>query len=235
MKPRMKTLLIETFSAIAVSFLALSFTLGASSPVRADDLQAARPDMILVSATALEGLEQRVSYLEALVASLTESSQHINTHQLCVSDDSGAETCLTKAQLDALLTSPEPTVKGAQAAPPSAEGLEPAKEDAVTTTAGNAEPAAPAVSNESSKTEPESTAAAPAVQASEVPGSQTAPPSAEGLEPAKEDAVTTTAGNAEPAAPAISDESSKTEPESTGSISTAAAPAAKAGEVVPNP
>ena len=30
--------------------------------------------------------------------------RHINTHRLCVSDDSGAETCITKAQLDSFLS-----------------------------------------------------------------------------------------------------------------------------------
>ena len=52
----------------------------------------------------VHALEARVAYLEETVAALTKSWQHIDTHRLCVSDDSGAETCITKAQLDAFLS-----------------------------------------------------------------------------------------------------------------------------------
>jgi hypothetical protein len=79
--------------------------LGGARSVRAEvEAHAARPDVVLISTAALDGLEQRVSYLEGIVASLTLSSQHIRTYQLCVSGDGGAETCLTKPELDALLT-----------------------------------------------------------------------------------------------------------------------------------
>jgi hypothetical protein len=60
--------------------------------------------MVLVPVKTIDALEQRVKYLEKSVADLTESWQHINTHRLCVSDDSGAETCITKAQLDSVLS-----------------------------------------------------------------------------------------------------------------------------------
>jgi hypothetical protein len=40
-----------------------------------------------------------------LLDALSQSLQHINTRRICVSDDSGAETCITKAQLDAVLVS----------------------------------------------------------------------------------------------------------------------------------
>ena len=50
-----------------------------------------------------KALEQHVIYLEETVNALTDSWQHIDTHRLCITDDSGAETCLTKPQLDALL------------------------------------------------------------------------------------------------------------------------------------
>src|SRR6202011_6337714 len=90
----------------AAALLAFWFTYGGSQVVRADDAEMpATPgqDMVLVSAKTVEALEQRVIFLEETVAALTESWQHINTHRLCVSDDSGAETCISKPQLDALL------------------------------------------------------------------------------------------------------------------------------------
>jgi len=82
------------------------FTFGGAQVARAEDAQntsLSGQDMILMPVKTVNELEQRVIYLEETVASLTESWQHINTHRLCVSDDAGAETCVTKAQLDLLL------------------------------------------------------------------------------------------------------------------------------------
>jgi hypothetical protein len=94
--------------AFAVALLALSFSLGSSYVVRADDpvstsfLQEIFVDPIV---TAVNGLEQRLASLEGTLALFASSfsSQHISARELCVSDDSGAQTCITKAQLDALL------------------------------------------------------------------------------------------------------------------------------------
>jgi hypothetical protein len=106
MKTRVKALLVTTVSAAAAAVLALSVGLGGARSAGAEHpegLAPARPDTVTISTAALDGLEQRVSYLEGIVASLTLASQHIRTYQLCVSGDSGPETCITKPQLDALL------------------------------------------------------------------------------------------------------------------------------------
>jgi hypothetical protein len=182
MKAYIKSLLVGTCSALAVALLTFSFTLRTASIVRADDpeaLAAARPEMVLVSAKALEGLEQRVSYLEGVVASLTESSQHLST-QLCVSDESGAETCLTKSQLDALLTSQARGTEAAQSTPLASAETTPVAEE---------------------------------------------PPAVKEPPTAKEEPVAIPATNPEPA-PAAANETPRVEPETTGSISTAAAPTA---------
>jgi hypothetical protein len=103
---RMKALLVTTAGVIAAGLLASFFAAGGSNAVRAEHsegLAAARPDMVLISAAALDGLDQRLSYLEGIVASLTLSSQHLTTYQLCVSGEGGEQTCLTKPQLDAML------------------------------------------------------------------------------------------------------------------------------------
>jgi hypothetical protein len=94
-------------AAIAAAVLGFWLSVGGAQVVRAEDAETlASPgqDMVLMPVKAVHALEQRVIYLEETVAALTESWQHINTHRLCVSDDSGAETCITKAQLDFLLT-----------------------------------------------------------------------------------------------------------------------------------
>jgi hypothetical protein len=109
MKSDMKRRFACTSSAIAVALLAFSFSfaVGGSQAVRADELESLSPpaqDIVLVPAKDVQALEQRLAYLEEQVAALTESWQHINTHRLCVSDDS-SETCITKPQLDAFLAS----------------------------------------------------------------------------------------------------------------------------------
>jgi len=118
------------FSATVAAVAALAFcaTFG-SQAVRAQDSEILSPpgqDMVLVPAKAVQTLEQRVIFLEETVAALTESWQHIDTHRLCVSDDSGAETCITKSQLDVLLTelaqaklSQPPATQAASASPPA--------------------------------------------------------------------------------------------------------------------
>lgn len=105
MKPTMKSRLARS-SLAAAAALAFWFTFGSAQAVRAEESDILSPpvqDMVLVPAKTVSELEQRVIYLEETVAALTESWQHINTHRLCVSDDSGAETCISKPQLDALL------------------------------------------------------------------------------------------------------------------------------------
>jgi hypothetical protein len=103
----MRSRFLSSSAAIATAaILAFWFTFG-SQVVWADDpgaLASPGQEMVLAPVKTIDALEQRVKYLEKSVADLTESWQHINTHRLCVSDDSGAETCITKAQLDSVLS-----------------------------------------------------------------------------------------------------------------------------------
>jgi hypothetical protein len=102
-----KSVLFKPSVAVA-AVLTAWFTFGGSQIARAEDPETLSPpaqEMILVPAKDVHALQERVAYLEETVAALTESWQHIDTHRLCVSDDSGAETCITKPQLDALLAS----------------------------------------------------------------------------------------------------------------------------------
>jgi hypothetical protein len=167
MNKRIKALLVTTSSAMAIALVALSFALGGARAVRAEDpapLAVERPDMVLISAAALDRLDQRVSDLEGIVASLTLASQHISTSRLCISGEDGQETCLTKPQLDALLAIHVPAVEIAQptregdAGPVPATDAEKENEKVVVTTAGEPEAPPPAVdSQESPKSDPETT------------------------------------------------------------------------------
>jgi len=80
--------------------------------------------------TAISKLEERVADLERNISAVGDSftPRRITTNQLCVSDASGAQTCITKAQLDALLKSQIhveaaslPTTQDETVSPPSAE------------------------------------------------------------------------------------------------------------------
>jgi hypothetical protein len=151
----MKSALVRP-SVAAAAVLAVWFTLGSSQMARAEEAESLSPpaqEMILVPAKDVEALEKRIAYLEETVTALTESWQHIDTHRLCVSDDSGAETCITKAQLDVFLglaQITEPAVSQEAKAAPTAEPVE------IVAAAPASEPAAPVtVVGENLLTEPD--------------------------------------------------------------------------------
>jgi hypothetical protein len=165
MKTRVNSFLLRTSSAIAIALLTLSFAVGGSHAVRADDPESFSlpvQEAVLIPVKDVQALEQRLIYLEEKVATLTEARQHVNTHQLCVSDDDGAETCITKAQLDALLIG---QARATEASPPAAivgeaNTLLLAETVTIATTTDNSEPAPNAVPSDVSKDqEPEQTGA----------------------------------------------------------------------------
>src|SRR3982074_2725996 len=134
-----KRKLVGPCGTFGLALIALSLTLG-RSPVRAEEPDAASPVQNIVSdpivsdpvAKAVQTVELRLVGVEATVMSFAGSfsSDHITTELLCVSDGSG-ETCITKAQLDALLklqaqlsrapaaTEPAATTGGEARAPPA--------------------------------------------------------------------------------------------------------------------
>src|SRR6266446_9612306 len=101
MKSRWNSLMVGGCNVVGLALLALSATAGGSA-VRAGD-------PATLQSTVLEkivsGLEQQVANLEASMAAFADlfTTRRIATQELCVADSSGAQTCITKAQLDALL------------------------------------------------------------------------------------------------------------------------------------
>ncbi len=91
-----------------VAALVFAFDFDGPRTVRADDavLQPVLQETIVGPIMqAIEGLELRVRNLEASAGSFADSftSRRMSAQTLCVADETGAETCLTKAQLDLLL------------------------------------------------------------------------------------------------------------------------------------
>jgi hypothetical protein len=132
---------------LSMAVLALAVSLDGSRAVRADDadvtssLQEMIVDPIM---RTVQGLEQRLTSVEATVGSLAESftSRRVVAQMLCVSDESGAQTCITKAQLDSLLS----RIARAETSQPSVSVTEakasPAEESVETVVAKDAAPAA---------------------------------------------------------------------------------------------
>jgi hypothetical protein len=88
-------------NVFGLALLALSATAGGSA-VRAGDPSTLQSTVL---EKIVSGLEQQVANLEASMAAFADSftTRRIVTQELCVADGSGAQTCITKAQLDALL------------------------------------------------------------------------------------------------------------------------------------
>jgi FtsZ-interacting cell division protein ZipA len=126
MKTSVKSALVRHSGALAIALLAFSFS--GSHAVRAQDPEVSTPtlsEMVFAPIMkAVEGIEQRLSNIEATWAlfKVSFNSDHMVTRQLCIADDSGAQTCITKAQLDIVLATmthaeaPKPTEATVQAA-----------------------------------------------------------------------------------------------------------------------
>ena len=101
MRSKWNSLVVGSCNVFGLALLVLSAT-GGNSAVRAED-PATSQSTVLERIVA--GIEQRVAGLEASVAAFADSftARRIAAQELCVGDGSGAQTCITKAQLDALL------------------------------------------------------------------------------------------------------------------------------------
>ena len=94
-------------SCVPIALVAISMALGAPAVRAQSDTTASSWREIAVNPlmNALRAVEARVASIEASLALFAGSftTRELNTRQLCVSGESGAQTCITKAQLDALL------------------------------------------------------------------------------------------------------------------------------------
>src|SRR6516225_11434326 len=101
MKSRWNSLMVGGCNVFGLALLALSATAGGSA-VRAGDPSTLQSTVL---EKIVSGLEQQVANLEASMAAFADSftTKRIAAQELCVADSSGAQTCITKAQLDTLL------------------------------------------------------------------------------------------------------------------------------------
>jgi hypothetical protein len=101
MRSRWNCLVVGSCNVFGLALLVLSAT-GGGSAVRAED-PATLQSSVLEKIAA--GIEQRVADLQASVAAFADSftARRIAAQELCVGDGTGAQTCITKDQLDGLL------------------------------------------------------------------------------------------------------------------------------------
>jgi hypothetical protein len=94
-------LLTKVSCGFSIAFLAFAYTSNIST-VRA---QTDVPSWMMVDpiSAAVKAVEDRLTSLEAKVASVADSLASRPSTELCVADDTGARTCISKAQLDRLL------------------------------------------------------------------------------------------------------------------------------------
>ena len=119
MRSKWNSLVVGGCNLFGLALLALSAT-AAGSTVRAEDPSALQSIVFEPLTKIVTGLESRVANLEASMAAFGESfaAKRIVARELCVADDSGTQTCITKAQLDALLRSAMQTGQAAAATKP---------------------------------------------------------------------------------------------------------------------
>src|SRR5215468_8345060 len=137
MRSKWNSLVAGGCNVVGLTLLALSATAGGSA-VRAEDPSIVQSIVFEPLVKIVSGIEQRVADLEASMAALADSftAKRIAAQELCVADGSGAQTCITKAQLDALL-------RGAMQTGQAPAAIEPGETEQ---TASADKPAAPAAS-----------------------------------------------------------------------------------------
>jgi hypothetical protein len=152
---------------LSMAVLALGFSLDGSRSVwaeDADDLTSSLQEMIVDPIMkTVQGLEARVTGLEATAGAMSESfsSRRVAAQVLCVSDEAGGRTCITKAQLDVLLSGiaraeiSQPPVAATEAKAASAD--EPVETVVTKDTSQYSEQPAPVDENSKAEQEPEHT------------------------------------------------------------------------------
>jgi hypothetical protein len=170
------SMLMRVSRVLAIPALALSLTFGGFTLAGANENRLSPAVWELVATPIMKivkEIEERVASLEASIAALAAKapSESIASKQLCVADDTGAQTCISKAQLDALLRLQVATVEQQSAtsvaviASPAPAAVEPAAAEPAAAEPAKA-PAAIAVSDEP---EPAETGALASAAKAEVP------------------------------------------------------------------
>ena len=124
MKSIWNSLVAGSCNVFGLALLVLSATAGGSA-VRAADPSILQNVFNPIEQIVLK-VEQRIADLETTVAAFAGSFtvERIVAQELCIADSNGAQTCITKGQLDALLKGAVPVGKTAALEQPAASARE---------------------------------------------------------------------------------------------------------------
>jgi hypothetical protein len=106
---RNNSLLPRLSGGLSLAVLAAALTFSGPSALRAADEGVLTPALLALIVTPIvktvEGLEQRLAQIETSVGGWADSlmTRRVVVHEICLADDSGAQTCISKGQLDTLI------------------------------------------------------------------------------------------------------------------------------------
>jgi hypothetical protein len=139
MTSRWNPLVAGGCNVLGVALLAMSVAAGGSVRAAGDaTLDGAVVESLMKFSDVLQ---QRMAKIEASAVAAAQSltTRRIATHELCMVDERGAQTCVTKVQLDALLKGAEQIKAAVPAATPA--GPRPIPQPVQTTESRPSEPA----------------------------------------------------------------------------------------------
>jgi hypothetical protein len=179
---RNSSLLARFSGGLSLAVLAAAFSFGGPSALRAAEEEVLKPAVLeLVVAPimdAVEALEHRLTRLEASAGAWADSlmTRRVIVHEICLADESGAQTCVTKGQLDALIRDmaraeigePAETTTQAIISP----AAEPVGESATETAAAQSEPAAVPASEPATNLAAETAVAVIPIESSLIPATE---------------------------------------------------------------
>jgi hypothetical protein len=139
MTRRWNPLVVGGCNVLGLALLALSVTVGGSTVRAAGD---STLDSGVLAMKLADVLQQRMGKIEAAAVAVAQSltTRRVATQELCVGDQRGAQTCITKVQLDAVLKAAE-QIEAAQTAAAMPAALRPVPHRAETTESRPSEPA----------------------------------------------------------------------------------------------
>jgi hypothetical protein len=141
---RKNPLLVRLAGGLSLAVLAAVFSLGSPSGAAGEEVLTPALQLIInPMVKTVEGLERRLTLLEASIGGWMESltTRRLVVQQLCLADDSGGQTCISKGQLDALIRNVARAEIVEPAAPSSTEAESAVAAEATTEPAAETAPA----------------------------------------------------------------------------------------------
>ena len=107
---------VQAIGGLSAAIVAVAFAFGGSQAVRAENPEMSDPHETVIARIirTVGEFGERLGHVESTVDAFASSlvSRQITAQRLCVADESGAQTCISKAELDGLLAMQAQLVAG---------------------------------------------------------------------------------------------------------------------------